>query len=71
MRTEAELRDLLREINARWNVRAKRPLDRGRLLGTLCMMVALEWALGERGNEEKILEIVRLELADAVRHANR
>lgn len=71
MRTETEIATMLADIVGTIDVTAKRRLDRGRLIGTICMVSALEWALGRNDQGGKLLRIARAELDAATRHANR
>jgi hypothetical protein len=71
MRTPEEVQVLLDQIRGIVNVRVKRRLDRGRLIGTISMAAVLDWVLGQRDDSSTLIELAATELANAVRHANR
>ena len=71
MRSEEEIKALLAEVVGTIDVVVKRRLDRGRLAGTIGIVSALEWALGQREDGESLVDLAKLELNAAVKHANR
>lgn len=71
MRTEKEIKDLLDRVVGTIDVVVKRRLDRSLLAGTIGIVSALEWALGQREDGQVLVELAQAELARAVKRANR
>jgi hypothetical protein len=75
VRHETEIEALLKELQAVIDAEPtmmRRP-DPKRMAGTVAMVSLLEWALGAQGDHTRaaLVKFVKVELANAVRHANK
>jgi hypothetical protein len=77
MRSETEVETLLKEIvgiiDDGTDEKLKRRIDLKRMAGSGAMVCVLEWALGAQGDKTRkaLVKLVKTELADAVRRANK